>query len=258
MNWTGRSFSLWDAKLFEGCAQAMKYAKLYDVALRRRVKLSQLEEALQANDQTAAFALLEDPLLKHYPFQGDLGAQLKYRQEQWAHSEGMIGAMNAGDAAEFQKQFDANALIRDPESYQEVFPVMESWIRELILPLDVIGLRPVFGRASVIHEDGGSVAVRWNWMHPRFGNVCVLGIYGGNLLETDRPEDISLAFQQEITRGEWEKRGGFFSLDPLPAWGGMKVIVWGVVDTGFCRFFTPPLVLGTLEVQKKSWFSWKK
>ncbi|MBO5437220.1 MAG: hypothetical protein J6A23_06125, partial [Thermoguttaceae bacterium] len=103
-----------------------------------------------------------------------------------------------------------------------------------------------------------TVSVRWNWMHPRFGNACVLGVYGGNLLDTDRPEDISMAFQQEITRSEWEQRGGFFSLKPLPAWGGMKVIVWGVVDTGFRRFFTPPLVLGTIEVQKKSWFSWKK
>ncbi len=250
--------SLWDAKLFEDCTQAMKYAKLYDVALRRRVKLSQLEEALQENDPAATQALLEDPLLKHYPFQGDLGARLKYRQEQWAHSEGMIGAMNAGDAAEFQKKFDANALLRDPESYAEVFPVMESWIRELILPLNVIGLRPVFGRASVLHEESGCVSVRWNWMHPRFGNACVLGVYGGNLLDTDRPEDISMAFQQEITRSEWEQRGGFFSLRPLPAWGGMKVIVWGIVDTGFRRFFTPPLVLGTIEVQKKSWFSWKK
>ncbi len=249
--------SLWDAKLFEDCPQAQKYAKLYDIALRRRVKLEMLTEAIQNNDADGVTNLLEDPLLKNYPFSGEMASTLKTKREHWTHSQGMIGAMQENNADEFLRQFDVNVLLRDPESYQEIFPSMESWIVNLILPLNVIGLKPVFGRASLLNEENGSVSVRWTWMHPRFGNSCVLGVSGGNLLETDRPEDISLVFQKEITRSEWEKGGSFFSLTPEPAWNGMKVIVWGVVDTGFKRFFTQPLVLGALEVRKKSWFSWK-
>lgn len=250
--------SLWDVKLFEGCPQIKKYEKLYEIALRRRVKLEMLSEAIQANDSAGVSSLLADPLLKHYPFSGELASKLKIKKEQWAHSQGMIGAMQANNASEFQQQFDANALLRDPESYREIFPAMESWITNLILPLDVIGLRPVFGRASLLTEEDGSVSVRWTWMHPRFGNSCILGISGGKLLETDRPEDVTLVFQQEIIRNQWEKSGSFFSLTPDSDWNGMQVIVWGVVDTGFKRFFTQPLVLGSLEVRKKSWFSWKK
>lgn len=250
--------SLWDVKLFEGCGQVRKYEKLYDIALRRRVKLEMLQEALDVNDMPTVLELLEDAMLKHYPFSGELMTRIKTKREQWTHSQGMIGAMEANNAEEFLKQFDANALLRDPETYQEVFPVMESWIVNLVLPLRTIGLRPVFGRASVLTEDDGTVSVRWTWMHPRFGNSCVLGVFGGNLLETDRPEDVALAFQKEITRGEWEKGGSFFSLKPDAECNGMKVIVWGVVDTGFKRFYTEPLVLGTLEVKRKSWFGWKK
>ncbi len=250
--------SLWDVKLFEGCGQVRKYEKLYNIALRRRVKLEMLQKALEANDMSAVEELLGDVLLKHYPFSSELKTRIKTKREQWTHSQGMIGAMEANDTEEFLKQFDVNALLRNPETYREIFPTMESWIVTLVLPLQTIGVRPVFGRVSVLQEEDGSVSVRWTWMHPRFGNSCVLGVSGWNLLETDRPEDVALTFQQEITRSEWEKGGSFFSLKPDVSWNGMKVIVWGVVDTGFKRFYTEPLVLGTLEVKKKSWFGWKK
>lgn len=249
--------SLWDVKLFDGCPQVRKYEKLYDIALRRRVKLEMLAEALTANNMPKVEELLVDPLLKHYPFSGEMGAQIRAKKEQWTHSQGIIGAMNAGNGAEFLKQFNVNAILRDPETYAPILSQMEPWIRNFVLPLESIGLRPVLGRSSLLHEENGSVSVRWNWMHPRFGASCVLGIYGGNLLETDRPEDIQLAFMREISRKEWEKMGGFFSFQPQADWNGKAVVVWGVVDVGFMKFFTPPLVLGKLEIKKKSWFSWK-
>lgn len=250
--------SVWDTKLFEDCVQVRKYERLYDIALRRRVKLEMLTEALEANMPEQVTAILNDPLLVHYPLPKPLATKVKVRQEQWTHSEGMIGAMNANDSKLFIEAFDANALIKDPEIYQEIFPQMVPWIENLILPTEANGLRPVFGRASLLNEEDGTVSVRWTWMHPRFGNACVLGVSGGKLLETDRPEDISLVFQAEISRSQWEKSGSFFTLTPDPAWNGMQVIVWGIIDTGFQRFYTQPLVLGNLDIKKKSWFKWKK
>lgn len=250
--------SLWDVKLFEGCEQVRKYERLYNIALRRRVKLEMLTEALEANLPEEVAAILKDPLLAHYPLPGPLATKVKIRQEQWTHSEGMIGAMDANDAKLFIEAFDANALIKDPEIYQEIFPQMIPWIEEQILPLETNGLRPVFGRASILNEEDGTVSIRWTWMHPRFGNACVLGVSGGKILDTDRPEDVSLVFSAEITRSQWEKSGSFFTLTPDPAWNGMKVIVWGVIETGFQRFYTQPLILGNLDIKKKSWFKWKK
>ena len=250
--------SLWDVKLFEGCEQVRKYERLYNIALRRRVKLEMLTEALEANLPEEVAAILKDPLLAHYPLPGPLATKVKIRQEQWTHSEGMIGAMDANDAKLFIEAFDANALIKDPEIYQEIFPQMIPWIEGQILPLETNGLRPVFGRASILNEEDGTVSIRWTWMHPRFGNACVLGVSGGKILDTDRPEDVSLVFSAEITRSQWEKSGSFFTLTPDPAWNGMKVIVWGVIETGFQRFYTQPLILGNLDIKKKSWFKWKK
>jgi len=249
--------SLWDVKLFEGCTQVQKYARLYDIALRRRVKLEMLAEALEANLPDQVASLLKDPLLAHYPLPGPLATKVKVRQEQWTHSEGMVGAMNANDPKLFIEAFDVNALVKDPDIYQEIFPQMVPWIENLILPTGVNGLRPVFGRASLLNEEDGTVSIRWTWMHPRFGNACVLGISDGKILDTDRPEDVKLIFQQEISRSQWEKSGSFFTLTPDPTWNGMQVLVWGVVDTGFQRFYTQPLILGNLEVKKKSWFKWK-
>ena len=40
------------------------------------------------------------------------------------------------------------------------------------------------------------------------------------------------------------------------AWHNAKVVVWGHVDAGFQDFFTPPVVLGTIDATPKKSKRW--
>ncbi|MDO4571064.1 MAG: hypothetical protein Q4D38_11810 [Planctomycetia bacterium] len=249
--------SVWDTRLFENCPQAQKFASLYDVALRRQVKIEALLDAVKYDNPQQVASLLADPLLQGYRFSGELGAKVRSRAEVWTRSQGMIEAMREGNADEFLRNFSVQALAEDQEGFAPIEKELRNWITELVIPLKGNCLKPVRGRAGLLPDDNGGVDIRWTWMRPQFGGACVLGISRTNPLETDRPEDLTLLFSQEISRAEWEQAGSFFHLQPEYAWNGANVIVWGVIDANWLKFFTQPLVLGQLNVKKKSWIPWR-
>ncbi|MDO4574874.1 MAG: hypothetical protein Q4D98_06630 [Planctomycetia bacterium] len=250
--------SAWDESLLGECPQAKRYRKYYDTALRRRVKLDMLKEAMQYEDQRQIAELIADPLLKNYPFSGPLGTVLKTRADQWNHGQGMLDAMVNNDPEAFRKQFDVQSFTDDMSMFADYQNLLRDWIYQYVVPRKCNGLKPAMGRASLLPNADGTVAVRWTWPHPRFGSVCYLGVSPTKPLDTDRPEDISLAFGQQLTRAEWEQSGSVFTLTPDPQWNGLNVIVWGLVNVGPQYYPTEPLVLGVLEVKKKSsWFPWR-
>lgn len=134
-----------------------------------------------------------------------------------------------------------------------VFAVMDKWILNDILPRKNNGLRQTLGRAGMVVGEKGVVTLRWTWPEPRFTETCVLGISAGQPLETDQPWEIPLVWQVEITRSEWEKMGGFYTLHPERDWGGKFVTAWAIIDVGMRKYATEPLVLGKLELPKRGW-----
>lgn len=246
----------WDEKLLNDCPQAQKYRKWYDMALRRRVKLERLQEAVQYNDSGQIASILADPLLKGYPFGGSMGTLVKSRAELWNHACGMLGALQEGNPEAFVQQFDIRAIVENPQSFEPNAAFLSQWIVEWILPRKNNGLKQAMGRASLLPGEKGTVAVRWTWPAVRFGDTCFWGISPTTPLETDRPEDLSLVMGQEISRTEWEQMGSCLTLQPEPAWNGLHVIVWGVIHWGSQAWTTEPLDLGTLAVKRKSWFGW--
>ncbi|MDO4583642.1 MAG: hypothetical protein Q4D62_06015 [Planctomycetia bacterium] len=246
----------WDEKLLNDCPQAQKYRKWYDMALRRRVILEKLREAVQYNDSGRIAAILAEPLLKGYPLDGQMGTVVKSRAELWNHACGMLGAIQEGNPQTFVQQFDIRAIVENSPSFEPSATLLGQWIVEWILPRKQNGLKPAMGRASLLPGEKGTVMVRWTWPAVRFGDACFLGISPTAPLTTDRPEDLQLVLGQEISRIQWEQMGSCLTLQPESAWNGMHVIVWGVIRWGTQTWTTEPLDLGTLTVKKKSWFGW--
>ncbi len=243
----------WDETLFQDCPQAEPFREMMAVAMRRRVKMDALTTAVKRNDRTRILELLDDPLLENYTIPGQLGDFLRSKSDVYAHGQQMLAAIAQNDHEAFQKNFDTRSLRESPEEFVPVFGVMERWILEDILPRRNNGLKQTLGRASMVTGEKGVVTLRWMWPQPRFSDVCVLGISAGQPLETDQPWEISLVHQVEITRQEWEKMGGFYTLQPQKEWGGKYVTVWAIIEAGMRKFATEPLTLGRLEAVRKGW-----
>lgn len=245
--------ALWDETLFQDCPQAEPFRDWMNTALRRRVKIDALNEAVRDNDRTKILAILHDPLLENYTIPGQLGTLLRSKSDIFLHAQQMFDALTQNDHAMFLQAFDARSLRESPEEFAPVYPTLEKLILSDILPRKHNGLKPTLGRASMVAGEKGVVTLRWTWVQPRFSDVCVLGISTGQPLETDQPWEIPLLFQQEITRAEWEKMGGFYTLQTQREWGGKFVSVWAIIDGGMRKFATEPLTLGKLETPKRGW-----
>lgn len=244
---------LWDEVLFKECPQAEPFRELVSTALKRRVKIDALGAAVKRGDRARILELLADPLLANYTIPGQLGELIRDKSEVYLHSQQMMEAVAQNDHAAFTASFDRRSLRESPEEFMPVFAVMDKWILNDILPRKNNGLRQTLGRASMIVGEKGVVTLRWTWPEPRFTETCVLGISAGKPLETDQPWEIPLVWQVEITRSEWEKMGGFYTLHPERDWGGKFVTAWAIIDVGMRKYATEPLVLGKLELPKRGW-----
>lgn len=245
--------ALWDEVLFKDCPQAEPFRELVSTALRRQVKIDALNTAVKRGDRGRILELLADPLLANYTIPGQLGTFIREKSDVLANGQQMLEALAANDHETFLKCFDARCLRESPEEFVPNFTVLQQWITADILPRKNNGLRQTLGRASMVTGEKGVVTVRWTWPQPRFSDVCVLGISAGQPLETDQPWEIPLLHQVEITRAEWEKMGGFYTLQVQKEWGGKYLTVWAIIEAGMRKFATEPLVLGKLEAPKRGW-----
>lgn len=248
---------IWDESLFRDCPSVTPWLKSYENALRRQVLLEKMEESLEAHDTAQIAEILKNPLMRGYPLPSRWGADIRNIAERWERSQAILESAGNKDLSAFIRSYDTRSIRENPEMFGTVMPTIQAWVEEEILQCRNNGLRPALGRGSIveIERSGGALAIRWTWPAPRFCDTCVLALTRVNPLETDRPWEIPLLFQVELTRSEWEKMGGFYTLHPEKEWGGANIVVWGILDLGFRKFATEPLVLGQLA-EKKKWFSW--
>ncbi|MDO4550562.1 MAG: hypothetical protein Q4C96_04855 [Planctomycetia bacterium] len=246
--------SVWDESLFLNCPQAESLREMYNMAHRRLRKVELLQEAVDNNDRQQIITILQDPILQNYNYPGQLGMFVRNSADMLFHGHDMREAVMAGDREAFLANFDTRSFRAAPEDFVSVYPMVEKWIQEDILPRNVNGLRPPLGRSAITAGQNGVIILRWTWVQPRFSDVCVLGITSKEPQITDQPWEIPLLFQEEISRESWEKMGGFYALHSQRAWNGKNIVVWAIIDTGIRKYATEPLILGKLEEQKRSWF----
>ena len=117
-----------------------------------------------------------------------------------------------------------------------------------ILPLKKLGLAPPLVGRSITPEGSSNSRFRlqWRWPATRFTDDCLITICRGiPKAESTGPNEIAI-HRIPIDRRRWEN-GGYFSLTPKPEWKGKYVAIWAIIDVGFAKLYSEPLVLGRLE-----------
>lgn len=249
--------SAWQEDVLAGCAEADPWRPLVDEA-RRRTKLAvRLADAANRRDLAASASCLADACLADYPFPPQLTAWIRTVYDSVSHRNELLQAVASGDSVRFAQVFDARLIRAFADAFAPHRESIAAWTRSILSSAGGIGLRPAVGRASLaaVEEPKGAYRARWTWPQPRFCDECVLAACSAEPAPDEDPETVPAAMRITLDRSAWEKSGGSWLILPERNWGKCVLAVWAKVDLGFCRFFSSPLVLGTLE-SARSWFGW--
>jgi hypothetical protein len=169
----------------------------------------------------------------------------------------LLQAVASGDSAHFAQAFDARLIRAFADSFAPHRENITAWAHAILSSVGGIGLRPAVGRASLaaVEEPKGAYRARWTWPQPRFSDECLMAACAAEPAAGDDPEAVPAAMRITLDRTAWEKSGGSWLITPDRTWGRCVLAVWAKVDLGFHCFYSPPLVLGTIE-PARSWFGW--
>lgn len=241
-----RLLDLWHEELLAGCKDAEPWRTAYALAVQRRQRLRELEEAIHQRDETAIVQLASDPCLAGYPLPASWSAIAASLQQRAATTAGLVAALRDQDRGRFVELFDARVIRQAPEQFRPHETLLTGWTQSEILPLKRLGLRLAVGRASLVCLDRrrGEYRLRWTWPPPRFADACLLGICIHQPRAEEDPRELDLVFRTPVDRQTWESGGGSRVVQVDREWLKAYVVVWAAVDLGFRLFYSPPLVLG--------------
>jgi hypothetical protein len=245
----GRLLAAWKPELLDGCADVESWRAAYELAARRQDLLRRIAKAIRRRHDAEIVRLMEDPSLAGYPLRPEWSAAIEAARSRVGKTAALVAMVQSRDAASFWHRFDARLIRR----HQDLFGPYEALLRRLtekeILPLDRLGLGPALARASLVcvDWDAGIYHVRWTWPQQRFSEECILAICPQAPGPGDDPGEVSVYYRLPIDRASWEAGGGSRQVHVSPEWREGYVAVWALVDLGFQRFASHPLVLGSLQ-----------
>ena len=238
----------WNKHLLVDCPDAAPWRQRASEAFKRAGLLAQLDAALTAADDATAISLLDDPLLKGYPFGAALDGRIVSAKKKNANVRAMIDALRDHCDEDFGKYFDHRVLKANLPAFTPFQTQIRDVVRREILPVAKLGLsKPLVG-PSISSASGGSsrYQVKWAWPAQRFTDQCLLGICQG--MPDGQADPAAVAIHKiPIDRHRWEAGGGVYSLTAKSEWKAKRadvLAVWAVIDLGFSTFYSEPLVLG--------------
>jgi hypothetical protein len=160
--------------------------------------------------------------------------------------------------AGFAEQFDARSVRARAERFAPYQAILGEWIRSDVLPLEKLGLvapadQPALGPAE---ETEGHFRAAWKWPEARLSEQCILAVCGTEPKPGDDPEQIAAHWRESITAEQWAVDGSARLIPAEKGWEGASVAVWAVVDLGYQKFFSPPLILG--QIESRSRWKWPR
>lgn len=170
------------------------------------------------------------------------------RQEPVAGVAPMLEALRDRDRERFCEHFDVRLVSSYEEQFVPYRQLVVAWTRDCFRSRERIGLQPPRGRGSLCPLPKGNRAcqARWMWPHPRFSQVCVLGLTRKAVAADDAPDDLRLELRRTVTRETYEGGRGV-TLQAERSTLGCHVVVWAFIDLGFETLYSEPLTLGTLQ-----------
>ena len=156
------------------------------------------------------------------------------------------------------EQFDAAAVRAQAERFAPYQAILEQWLRSEVLPLDKLGLAPPADQPALspVEEPEGHLRATWKWPEPRFSEECILAVCTALPNTGDDPEQLAAHWREHITAAQWAADDSGRLIPVEKSWEGGCVAVWAVVDLGFQKLFSPPLILG--QIESRSRWKWPR
>jgi hypothetical protein len=144
--------------------------------------------------------------------------------------------------------FDVRLLRAYPDRFAPYQGFLSDWIRRELLPREKLGLALLEGVPGIAlaERPEGYYRFRWSWPAERLADRCLLAVVQAEPASADEPEGLEARWRGEIGADEWFAAGGSRLIPVESGWGGSFVVVWAIVDAGFARFHSSPLVLGRI------------
>jgi len=247
-----RLLEIWNAELLSDCREAQQWAEEYAKAAERREPLARLEAAIGAGDEPAMAAAMDDPKLSDFPLPPEWAPLVRRAQQRAARLQPMLDALARRRLQDFTAVFDAGTVRNYADRFEPYRELLQQWVGSHLLALEAIGLTKQDTTEPIQRADAPNEGwlVRWQWPDERITDECLVGVAGEEPRPCDRPEDLPL-------RGQWRaKRSPGQS--PAPLWlpdagelAGGYVVVWAVVDVGFQRWTSDPLLLGRIPQRSR-------
>ncbi len=124
----------------------------------------------------------------------------------------------------------------------------QQWLRSEVLPLEKLGLAPPAEQPALspVEEPEGHIRATWKWPETRFSEQCLLAVCPTEPKAGDDPEQFAAHWRESVSAAQWAADGPGRLIPVEKGWEGSSVAVWAVVDLGFQKLFSPPLILGQI------------
>ncbi len=186
--------------------------------------------------------------------------------------ERLSWAMDHGEAGWFLEWFDAREIRRQKFPYER-HSKLGDWVKDYLADnrtVDEFVNNAICDRREWLNVAPRSIElagflpprgertgydIAWAWPHPRFAEECLVVVSRD---PADRPNlsriDLNRIEPQTLGPGildarlwPWDNGQPSTTFHPQPAHADAWVTVWSLIDLGFRRFCSGPLVLGVIE-----------
>jgi hypothetical protein len=156
------------------------------------------------------------------------------------------------------EQFDARAVRAQAERFAPYRAILEQWLRSEVLPLEKLGLAPPDEQPALspVEESEGHLHATWKWPEPRLSEQCILAVCPTEPKDGDDPEQLAAHWRESVSSAQWSTEGLGRRIPVDRGWEGSSVVVWSVIDLGYQKYFSPPLILG--QIESRSRWKWPR
>lgn len=239
----------WKDDILKDCLEARPWQPAYQAAVVRKQVITKLQIAVESHDQVAIATLVAEPCLRGYQLPRDWSNSIADAQQRVERGRQLSDSLASGNRELFFRSFD-QALIKDSAAVIAVHEqTVIAWMKEGILQVDKLGLKKNFATNSLnrIVSKPNSFQAKWTWPQVRFTQQCVITVSRQKPKADQTPETINAVFQQPVTREQYMAAAQYV-LHAREGWSGFYVTVWAIIDLGFTRLTSEPLVLDRLEI----------
>lgn len=239
--------AVWNEELLSKSVEAAPWRTAWDQARQRKPLLKQIETAIQGNDDEAIARCSQSALLKGWPFPSHEKDRISKAIDAIEGIKHLVSALENGDQARFVELFDIRHVQKYPGEFSQFRERLVAWIDASILDRELLGLRqPIMGNAVRPMPGGTTFQVRWTWPSPRYTTKCLLKICPSQPGVDTSPDDVRAHQTFSLDREMYEKAGGYRRVVAKPNWLNSYAVVWAMIDLGFEKRYSQPLVLGRL------------